>query len=197
MKRCGADDVASRRRRRGARLLLIAAAALLLGQAGYLQAKALLAQVLLENAWQRSDAGRTATRPWPWADTRPVARLQVAALDVDLIVLAGDSGRTLAFGPAWNEASALPGHTGASIVSGHRDTHFAFLRELQIGERIEIEHAGEHLRYRVSGTRVVDARQTRLATAGDGERLLLVTCWPFDAWVAGGPLRYVVEAQRD
>ncbi|HVH34163.1 MAG TPA: class GN sortase [Tahibacter sp.] len=197
MKRCGADDVASRRRRRGARLLLIAAAALLLGQAGYLQAKALLAQVLLENAWQRSDAGRTAIRPWPWADTRPVARLQVAVLDVDLIVLAGDSGRTLAFGPAWNEASALPGHAGASIVSGHRDTHFAFLRELQIGERIEIEHAGEHLRYRVSGTRVVDARQTRLATAGDGERLLLVTCWPFDAWVAGGPLRYVVEAQRE
>ena len=197
MKRCGADDVASRRRRRGARLLLIAAAALLLGQAGYLQAKALLAQVLLENAWQRSDAGRTAIRPWPWADTRPVARLQVAVLDVDLIVLAGDSGRTLAFGPAWNEASALPGHAGASIVSGHRDTHFAFLRELQIGERIEIEHAGEHLRYRVSATRVVDARHTRLATADDGERLLLVTCWPFDAWVAGGPLRYVVEAQRE
>jgi sortase A len=196
MKRCGADDIASRRRRRAARALLLVLAALLLGHTGYLQAKALLAQVLLEQAWRRSDAGRIKAKPWPWADTRPVARLQVAALKVDLIVLAGDSGRTLAFGPAWNEASALPGQAGASIVSGHRDTHFAFLRELQIGERIEIEHAGEHLHYRVSGTRVVDARTTRLVTTDDGERLLLVTCWPFDDWVAGGPLRYVVEAQR-
>lgn len=196
MNRRGPDD-ASRRRRRVARLLLIAAAALLLGQAGYLQAKALLAQVLLENAWQRSDAGRTPAKPWPWADTRPVARLQVAALDVDLIVLAGDSGRTLAFGPAWNEASALPGHAGASIVSGHRDTHFAFLRDLQIGEPVEIERAGLRLHYRVRATRVVDARTTRLAAGIDGdERLLLVTCYPFDAWVAGGPLRYVVEAER-
>lgn len=197
MNRDGADDIASRRRHRAARLLLIALAALLLGQAGYLQAKAVLAQVLLEHAWQRSYAGRTATRPWPWADTRPVARLQVAALDVDLIVLAGDSGRTLAFGPAWNEASALPGHAGTSIISGHRDTHFAFLRRLQAGDRIGIEQAGAQLRYRVSGTRVVDARRTRLSVGDDGERLLLVTCWPFDAWVAGGPLRYVVEAERD
>jgi sortase A len=196
MNRRGADGIAVRQRHRVVRLALFALAALLLGNAGYLQAKALLAQVLLENAWQRSDAGRNAARPWPWADTRPVARLQVAALDVDLIVLAGDSGRTLAFGPAWNEASALPGQTGTSIVSGHRDTHFAFLRRLQIDDRIDIEHAGEHLRYRVSGTRVVDARTTRLATTDDGERLLLVTCWPFDDWVAGGPLRYVVEAQR-
>jgi len=197
MNRGGADDIASRHRRRAARLLLIALAALLLGQAGYLQAKALLAQVLLEHAWQRSDAGRTATRPWPWADTRPVARLQVAALDVDLIVLAGDSGRTLAFGPAWNEASALPGHAGASIVSGHRDTHFAFLQRLRPGDGLEIERAGLRLRYRVRATRVVDARTTRLATGGaDDERLLLVTCYPLDAWAAGGPLRYVVEAER-
>lgn len=197
MNRRGAAGIAARRRRRVVRLALFALAALLLGNAGYLQAKALLAQVLLESAWQHSDAGRTAARPWPWADTRPVARLQVAALDVDLIVLAGDSGRSLAFGPAWNEASALPGQTGTSIVSGHRDTHFAFLRRLQIGDRIDIEHAGAHLHYRVSGTRIADARDTRLSVGDDGERLLLVTCWPFDAWVAGGPLRYVVEARRD
>ncbi|WP_257387299.1 class GN sortase [Tahibacter caeni] len=194
MKRSGADTATARRR---LRRLLFVLAVLLLGHAGYLHAKALLAQVLLEQAWQRSGAGSVAAKPWPWADTRPVARLQVAALDVDLIVLAGDSSRTLAFGPAWNEASARPGQAGTSIVSGHRDTHFAFLHRLQAGDRIEIEQAGARLRYRVSGTRVVDARDTRLSVGGDGERLLLVTCWPFDAWAAGGPLRYVVEAQRD
>lgn len=177
------------------RLLLLVLAALLLGNAGYLQAKAALAQVLLERAWQRSAAGAASVKPWPWADTRPVARLRFAALDVDLIVLAGDSGRTLAFGPAWNEASALPGTAGTSVISGHRDTHFSFLRNVNTGSTLDIERDGANRRYRVIDVRIADARTTRIATAGAGpQRLLLVTCYPFDDWIAGGPLRYVVEA---
>lgn len=180
---------------RRVRLLLFALAALLLGNAGYLQAKAALAQVLLERAWQRSEAGATAVKPWPWADTRPVARLRVAALGVDQIVLAGDSGRTLAFGPAWNEASALPGAAGTSVISGHRDTHFSFLRNVQAGNAIDIERDGASRRYRVVDVRIADARTTRIGTPdAETTRLLLVTCYPFDDWVAGGPLRYVVEA---
>jgi sortase A len=184
------------RLRRVSSALLFALAAVLLGNAGYLQAKAALAQVLLERAWQRSLAGERAARPWPWADTRPVARLRVAALAVDQIVLAGDSGRTLAFGPAWNEASALPGDGGASVISGHRDTHFSFLRNVAAGDTIEIDRAGATLRYRVETRVVVDARVTRIAPRSGGDRVLLVTCYPFDGWVAGGPLRYVVEAVR-
>ena len=177
------------------RLLLFVLAGLLLGNAGYLQAKAALAQVLLERAWQRSAAGTASVKPWPWADTRPVARLRFAALDVDLIVLAGDSGRTLAFGPAWNEASALPGTAGTSVISGHRDTHFSFLRNVHAGSTLDIEREGANRRYRVIDVRIADARTTRIATAGAvTQRLLLVTCYPFDDWVAVGPLRYVVEA---
>lgn len=184
--------------RRCARLLLLALAAVLCGNAGYLQAKAALAQVLLERAWQRSAAGEAAAKPWPWADTRPIARLRIDALDVDQIVLAGDSGRTLAFGPAWSEASALPGSAGTSVISGHRDTHFSFLRFLKPHDTISVERAGVVRRYRVSATSVVDARTTRVDAGrrSGGDRLLLVTCYPFDDWVAGGPLRYVVEAVR-
>ena len=176
--------------------LLLAFATLLFGNAGYLHAKAALAQVLLERAWQRSRGGDEGAKPWPWADTRPVARLRVAALQIDQIVLAGDSGRNLAFGPAWNEASALPGEPGTSVVSGHRDTHFSFVRNLHAGDAIEIERGGMRLHYRVTGMDVVDARQQRIAADGSGERLLLVTCYPFDGWSAGGPLRYVIQAER-
>ncbi|MCQ4164627.1 class GN sortase [Tahibacter harae] len=182
--------------RRRLSLLLLLAAGLLCGSAGYVQAKAWLAQLLLEQAWQRSAAGAVAAKPWPWADTRPVARLRVARLGVDQIVLAGDSGRSLAFGPAWNEASAAPGAAGTSVISGHRDTHFEFLRHLSNGDVIEIESRGRLRRYRISAQQVVDARTTRIA-AGEGtatSKLLLVTCYPFDGWIAGGPLRYVIEA---
>ena len=184
--------------RRTLRLAFFTLAAVLLGNAGYLQAKAALAQVLLERAWDRSAAGATPAKPWPSADTRPVARLRVASLHVNQIVLAGDSGRTLAFGPAWNEASALPGEPGTSVISGHRDTHFSFLREVKNGDTVELDRGGRRLRYRVVAHRIVDARTTRIdAQNADGDRLLLVTCYPFDEWIAGGPLRYVVEALPD
>lgn len=178
------------------RIALLAAALVLLGNAGYLQAKAWLAQQLLEQSWQRRLAGDDKARPWPWADTQPLARLRVPRLQLEQIVLSGDSGRTLAFGPAWNEGSARFGAAGASVISGHRDTHFSFLRNVEIGETLELADLRGSYRYRVEARYVVDARQQRIAAASGEERLLLVTCYPFDDWVAGGPLRYVVEARR-
>ena len=82
-----------------------------LGQGAYIPAKAWLAQELMQRAWLRVSAGADRAAPWPWADTWPVARLSAKSHDVDLIVLAGGSGRTLAFGPGHLGASALPGET--------------------------------------------------------------------------------------
>ncbi len=182
--------------RRRAAIACAALAVWQLGAGGYIHAKALLAQALLERAWTRQLADHAAHRPWPWADTVPVARLTVPRLAVSEIVLAGDSGRTLAFGPAWNEGSAPLGTDGPSIVSGHRDTHFAFLSALRPDDTLILETgAGRSADYRVTGTRIVDSRTTRIDAVAGGRTLLLVTCYPFDAIVPGGPLRYVVFAE--
>ena len=98
------------------------------GQGAYIPAKAWLAQELMQRAWDRASAGEERVAPWPWADTWPVARLTAEARGVDLIVLAGGSGRTLAFGPGHLSASAMPGDIGNAVIGGHRDTHFQFLR---------------------------------------------------------------------
>jgi sortase A len=81
-------------------------------------------------------------------------------------------------------------------VAGHRDTHFAFLRQLAIGSEIVAENAaGERERYRVVKRFVTDERdQSVLADVPRGHRLTLVTCWPFDPLVFGGPQRLVVVA---
>ena len=101
-----------------------------LGQGAYIPAKAWLAQELMQHAWTRAGEGEARPVPWPWADTWPVARLSAMAGDVNLIVLAGGSGRTLAFGPGHLSASAMPGTAGNSVIAGHRDTHFNFLQHL-------------------------------------------------------------------
>lgn len=167
-----------------------------MGQGAYIPAKAWLAQELMQRAWLRVTAGEDRAAPWPWADTWPVARLTARSHDVELIVLAGGSGRTLAFGPGHLGASALPGEPGNAVIAGHRDTHFRFLGEVTPGEIIGIQTMdGENHLYEVIGADIVDSRKGSLVLDTDLPMLTLVTCYPFDALEAGGPLRYVVSAK--
>lgn len=184
-------EVPPRRLRRWLGRALMLAALALAGHAAWLPAKALLAQQLLDQAWDANLADGSPHRPWPWADTHPVARLGAPRLGISQIVLAGDAGRPLAFGPGWAEASAAPGSTGTTIISGHRDTHFAWLEHLRDGDWVSLESGEGRRRYRVTAREVVDSRTTRIATSGT-DQLVLVTCWPFTATAPRGPLRYVV-----
>ncbi|WP_455367027.1 class GN sortase [Kaarinaea lacus] len=165
------------------------------GQGVYIYAKAEFAQYLLTNAWEESKQTQQPVKPWPWADTWPVARLQVPKHNVDLIVLAGDSGRTLAFGPGHNFGSVSPGDRGNSIISAHRDTHFEFLQHIAAGDEIIIENLqGINKHFTVSNTHIIDSRDAYIPIDYDNAALTLVTCFPFDAITAGGPMRFVVVA---
>ena len=165
------------------------------GEGLYIESKAMLAQHLLERAWQKVKAGDLQSKAWPWADTWPIARLTVPRLQIDLIVLAGDNGRTLAFGPGHNFSSASPGNLGNSLISAHRDTHFNFLQYLQPGEAIFIETAQSgNTRFEVTSTRVVDMDSARFINDPSSAYLHLVTCYPFDSIIPGGSQRYIVSA---
>jgi sortase A len=184
------------------RLLVALAAACLLvslwhgGQAAYVHAKAALGQALLLRSWEASRARGDAVKPWPWADTHPVARLRVPAHDVDLLVLAGANGRTLAWGPGHVDGTATPGTRGNAVVTGHRDTHFAFLRDVQRGDALLVESAdGTTRRYRVERTFVAHRASLALPADDRATTLALVTCYPFDAVDPGTPLRYAVVAR--
>ncbi|WP_296935567.1 class GN sortase [uncultured Marinobacter sp.] len=175
-------------------LLLLTSSATLLVFGLWIPLKAAIAQELLEMAWAESQARQTESRPWPWADTWPVARLAIPELNDSMIVLAGTHGESLAFGPGW--LTGNDDHAGAVIIAGHRDTHFRSLKTLETGNEIRLQDLdGRWQSYRVQGARVVDSRveliDTQRLPAGT---LLLVTCYPFDSVDANGPLRYVVRA---
>ena len=177
-------------------LILFVAGSWELGQGLYIHAKAWLAQQLLESAWARSQAGGGDIPPWPWADTYPVARLHMAERNVDLIVLESATGSSLAFAPGHLNGTPLPGDQGNSVISGHRDTHFRFLKNVMTGDPIHVHRRDGSVRnFRVQRTQVVDARTASLPLSPSLPQLTLVTCYPFDALVPGGPLRYVVTAE--
>jgi sortase A len=159
--------------------------------AAWIPAKAELAQILIERSWNKAMAGGEAPPPWPWADTRPAAVLEAPGHDVRLVVLEGNSGRNLAFGPVFSDGTA---DGRDMVISGHRDTHFRFLGSLQAGERLRITRREGAREFEVVQVDIVDSRVSDMLIDPGMDRVSLVTCYPFDSPGAGGSLRYVITA---
>jgi|GEM_PF-84429 len=238
-------------------LACLVSGGLLVSNGAYMWAKAQLAQVLIAHAWQSSvqaaeintllpNANQTfkeksfKTKPWPWADTYPVAKIQFYSGPTSrfssqgaakhqarkqelagtrqkklaaqpLYVLAGASGRTMAFGPGHMSATPLPLEGGNSVITGHRDTHFAALQYLNLGDLIHVQTPEGQGEYQVTATFIVHQSQTQIiesnyfassyfssnsiAPSRQGQ-LTLITCYPFNSLVPNPTLRYVVSANR-
>lgn len=165
-------------------LVCLLAALPLFGNTLYIQAKAKLAQYLITEAWQTTLQTHAPTLAWRWADTYPVAHLRMSRLGISQYVLAGANGSPLAFGPGWyagtkaigqNEPAGVPD----SVIAGHHNTHFTFLKSLVIGDKLTLQNsAGKTLAYRVSHIDTFDSRHQRLPAYDSGKTLQLVTCLP-------------------
>jgi sortase A len=189
--------VRQRRLRRLVLGALIALGVALLAAGFWLPAKAELAQHLLNRAWDRTTDGDAAAKPWPWADTHPVARLTLPGSHVPMTVLAGASGRNLAFAPTLLDGSAAPGTHGVTVIAGHRDTHFRQLATLAVGDKLSVERPdGSIYFYEVTDLDVVDSAHAELRLDAEESIVVLVTCWPFEAVTPGGSWRYVVTARQ-
>lgn len=165
------------------------------GTGTYIYVKAQLAQHLLNTAWNETISGNVNVKPWNWADTYPVAKLIFGKSKNEFIVLAGGTGRTMAFGPGHVTATPLPGNNGNSVIVGHRDTHFKILKTIKLGETINLETPENKLSYTVTKIFIIHQKETQIMQNLGREELTLITCYPFDSYQASGPLRYVIKAQ--
>ena len=121
--------------------------------ATYMLGKAKLAQLLIERSWHK---GLQGTRPWPWADTWPVAKITAPSVELEAWVLAGASGHALSFGPGLADGSVAIGEPGVTMIAGHRDTSFQPLQHLVIGDSISLENeSGQSFHYRITGLSLI------------------------------------------
>ncbi len=165
----------------------------------YMRAKAKLASVLIQRAWEKRVKFGEEQPPWPWADTHPVARLRIPRLGLDEIVLEGATPRTLAFGPARLLSGADFGEPGNLELAGHRTSWFLPLKGTALGDRIEVQWydtRNRQLRERtftVDLIRVVLPEDVALLAPTADDELTLVTCYPFGRSLHS-PQRYFVRA---
>jgi sortase A len=165
----------------------------------YIYAKAELAQYLIADAWHKSLQSDEQHNPWPWADTYPVAELIIQ--NDSWYVLAGASGRNLAFAPTHVSATPMPGDIGNSVIVGHRDTQFNQLKTLKQGDLIEVKTKNKRQQFRITMLRVADQSQINYLNDAytdngynqDQSSLTLITCYPFDSVLPNPTLRYIVR----
>jgi len=180
--------------RRAVQIGCIVIGGICLAKAAYIPAKAITAQILLDRAWDKTQATGQIHLPWSWMDAYPVAKLHMPNQDTH-IVLDKASGQALAFGPALMGGGNLSGQTMIAIAA-HKNTQFKMLKDLKRGDMIGVETPRSDItHYRVTGFEILDSRKGGLEIK-DSETLALVTCYPFDAISFNGPMRYVVFANK-
>lgn len=165
-------------------------------QAAWMFGKAILAQILLDQAWRESLADNSPVKPWSWADIHTIARLDIPDIDKSLIVLNNASGEAMAFGPGVAGGNVANVKSSTIAIGGHRDTHLAFLEHLPVGASINLENVyGDFIRYELLDKTIVNSETQTLEIALDKPGLVLITCYPFNATQTGGPLRLVARAR--
>lgn len=175
-------------------ITLVIVGLVLVGKATYIHAKAQLAQILIAQAYTKQTYNQQAHKPWPWADTHVVAKLTIK--NETHFILAGASGRNLAFGPSHIKSTATPGSLGNSVIVGHRDTHFKHLQNVVLGETIIIEKGGSEIHYTVTEIALVHESKTEVLAPVQHTALTLITCYPFNNVSPNPNQRWVIRAVK-
>jgi sortase A len=123
----------------------------------------------------------------------PVARLVIPRLGLDEIVLEGVDDDALNAGPGHLPGSALPGERGNTVISAHRDRHFARLGQVRVGDTVITETGARRQHWVVVATRVIDAGAPALFRTHEAT-LTLTTCWPI-RYFGSAPERLVLTAK--
>ena len=138
----------------------------------------------------RIAAYRTALRV---STAAPQAVLRIPSAAMEVPVLEGTTDLVLNRGAGHISGTAEPGASGNVVLAGHRDGFFRHLKNVAIGDRIEVAHGNETDVYRVDSMRVVDKHDLSALHSSDHDVLTLITCYPF-FYLGAAPQRYIVRA---
>lgn len=123
----------------------------------------------------------------------PLAVLSIPKIGLEVPVLAGTDDLTLNRGVGLIEGSPRPGEVGNAGIAGHRDGFFRGLKDVGVGDTIEVRSLSARHLYVVESIRIVQPADVSVLDPTPSPALTLVTCYPF-YFVGSAPQRYIVRA---
>jgi sortase A len=123
----------------------------------------------------------------------PLGVLEISALQLQVPVLEGTDDLTLNRGVGHIPGTAPLGEGGNIGIAGHRDGFFRGLKDIHVGEMIDVYTQGGRSRYVVDEIQIVSPDEVSVLAPRAKPSLTLVTCYPF-YFVGSAPSRYIVHA---
>jgi len=156
--------------------------------------------VRIEQAAQRPDAAAQAPAAEQFAAVTAasthlavVGVLRIPVIELEVPISYGTDETVLRRGAGLIPGTATPGSQGNVAIAAHRDTFFRGLKDVAVGDLIELDTLERMRTYRVTALSVVEPTDVQVL-ADTGEPVLtLVTCYPF-YFVGHAPQRFIVRA---
>ncbi len=123
----------------------------------------------------------------------PVAVLSIPRLDLEVPVFNGTDDLVLNRGAGRIAGTAGPGEAGNMGIAAHRDGFFRRLKDIHMGDGIELATGRETFLYHVDDIVIVAPSDVSVLRPRPVSSLTLVTCYPF-YFVGDAPQRYIVHA---
>jgi sortase A len=128
------------------------------------------------------------TLPYPGEN---IGDLKFASVGLDVPVVQGTGADQLKQGAGHYAGSVLPGQGGNVVISGHRDTVFRKLKNIQKGDQVTFTTKYGDFVYEITDFKIVHADDQTVIVPTDYETLTLTTCYPFN-YIGDAPDRFIV-----
>jgi|SRR5581483_7396189 len=147
----------------------------------------------LAREWEQQKSTHLSA-PQPGAqntEENDLTRLQIPKINLDAVIVEGTRHRQLAVAPGHMTNTPAPGEIGNAVVTGHRDTFFRHIYELQKGDSIVVQRDGKTFNFEVTGKQIVEPDDLSVIRPSEDPRLTLITCYP-TYYIGPAPERLVV-----
>jgi sortase A len=122
-----------------------------------------------------------------------VAVLSFARWKLRVPIFEGTDEWTLNRGAGWISGTARPGEIGNIGIAGHRDGFFRPLKDIAVGDPIELSTVTTTATYGVDAIDIVTPKDVQVLQPRSVPSLTLVTCYPF-YFIGEAPRRFIVRA---
>ena len=122
-----------------------------------------------------------------------IGSLKIPALNQVIPIYHGTDDDELKKGIGHFSRSVLPGEKDNSVLSGHRDTFFRKLGQLQLKDQLIVETSAGIFTYEIREIKIVDLNDRTIITPTNHAVLTVTTCYPFD-FIGSAPDRYILIA---
>lgn len=120
--------------------------------------------------------------------------LSIPRLEAELPIFEGTHEDELSQGVGHYNGTAYPLEEDQIVLSGHRDTVFRRMGELEIGDIMTLNLEYGDFDYEIIDMYIVDADDRTVIVPHDEEVLTVTTCYPF-SFVGSAPDRYIIDAK--